>query len=972
MIHRLFAVTSLAALVAAATPAWAAPQTVTNEDIANPGSEPTYVYNLGASDMTRLIDTGGLKSEVVRLHNATLRSHRNVYFVSADAGEREAELVYCFDFSGVSYRPTSVSWRDRLTLFTRNQGAGIAIETAWSTDGENFQTIQQAQSAKGGETVDLGELMPGEPVALPARPEKVYYRVRFTPLGNNAQFVGDTAQWNRTGNNAPLFRAEFALKPLTRDTQSPGIEARTTYPVTVPHITDGKAYPQDVMAVDTAERWKFLGAVRGHSGGVETVDAPGRPGERAILCHVTVNNDNPDAPRWLAWQRELKPQLNIKGIDSVAMDIYPLDHPIEFPLMVQLGHHRGFGIIPATWRPVGELEPGKWHTVRIPIKQNRPDVDAFRLTFNTLKPGIPMKRPVRFVLDNIRFEPAPADPVANRSIDTLTTAGPVSVGYLQQTTPAEISEGDHFGLSLELQADSVVEGKLRLRGQNQQTGQSRVWTVPVSLRPPFTNIRVHVDAPMKALGFGPQRYRVAVLNNAGQEVAASSQPVPVEAYSRVAMNQRRHKLLDQTTSLLQRADELQAGGTVVDEPRVTLTVGEMFLRDGGLVEYDFDGQKEQAIAIKLMDDLEVLLERAASDLDDREAGRVREQKVDDYTIGEPLRIGDGRVWQGDHPVFFIGPLNGTDMFHRFPALGFNSTSIETRIKDWYNDMEGPRDPEFVKKFFDDSQRNGLASNLLLSSHYPPAPMPEAFAAGHSEHTGVGMFPWDVLAPETEAIFEDWYGKMLPMLREQDNLVSLGTANEPGYTVSRQSQTFAKAFGPWAEQEYGSIADANERWGTRYASFDAIDLPSFFERREQSPAAEYDWQRFVDEPVAAFFQRRKEALNSQVPGVPVWTKLMGHEVHFGYHQLNEHSSFATGQNVLGTDSSDPMWLDYLKSINPDWPVYDTEWHFMAGVDPNNQQILSKRIYSGVLHGVQAGLIWTWNRKDWRSEERRVGK
>jgi len=956
MAHRQYPAMILASLCLAASAAFAQPA-VTIDDIDQADGQATYTHQLLAADMAGL---DRLEDEAAEVEGVALHEHRNVHFVSAEEGLRTAHLTYRFDFSDVPYMPKSVAWRDRLTIFPHKSNPSLRIVSEWSVDGEQYQTIQRAES-KPDEWVNLGDLSGGEPIDLPDDTRVVYYRVRFEAVGEGSEFVGNTVQWNRTGKNAPLFRAAFELKPVTDQAVDGSLSAAVSYPAEAPHLAGGMAYPRSVTTMDTAEGWRFLGATRGHRGGIEVVEAPRRPGELALRCEATVNHANPDAPRWLTWERPLSPPLNVVDTEEVVFDLYPIDDPIDFQLMVQLGRQRGFGIIPAGWGLVGELEPGRWHTVRIPVKNKRPDIDAFRLTFNSKRHDVPQDRPIRFVIDRLRFEPAPDQPT-NTFTDVLRGTGPVAFGYLQQTSPKEISEGDAVAFDVELQCTERVDAELIVEAENDRTGRSRSWAVPVALRPPFTAVEVQVNEAMGVLGPGTHRYRVGLESSGGVQLVSGEGPAVIAAFSRLAMDRQRHALLEKTEALLARADELAAAGKLTAEPRITLVTARWFLEDGGHVESDFNEQQQRSIAMQELADLEDLVRRAESQLQDRASGRVTERAVEEYQPGEPLTIAEGKLMQRGRPILLIGPMAGVTDMARFGELGFNSSSVQTRIEDWYHG-EGRTGRSFLEDYFQRSRDHGLSTNVLLASHYPPDPMPARFEGAESPHTGVGMMPWDVLVPQTERLFEDWYGRVMPLLASQSTLASVGTANEPGYTVDRESQSFAEAFGPWAQRQYGDIEAANARWGTGYADFEAIELGSFFDRREVSPAAEYDWQRFVDDQVAPFFERRKQQLESGVPGMPVWVKLMGHDRDFGFRQLNEHSITARGQTVLGTDGRDPMWLDYMKSIDPSLPVFNTEWHILRRAEPNNQAMLTQRLYDGVVHGIQTGLLWIWTRKPW---------
>lgn len=932
--------------------------TITAGQIDTSASTPVYRYVYSASDM---VSPDKFIQDTHHMENLEVGSHQQVYFVTPKAGERHAEAVFRFDFSDLAYRPTAVTWRDRLNGFPyrRDTSGPSRVVTEWSVDGEHFTRIAELQNDIAA-VAEAGDLMDRPRFELPSGTTAVYYRVRFDMVDDDETFVGQQIQWNRTGNNAPLFLAEFELEPLQLSMSQGDISLHVTYPHRVKHLVNGVAYPRYVYEMDSDAHWIFLGALDGHSGEIKTIDAPDRPGQKALYCRANINLTNPDAPNWLAWQHELQPQLSIVGVTEAVFDVYPIDR-IEFPLMVQLGQHRGFGIVPATWKSIGNLEPGQWHEVRISVRPQRPAIDAIRLTFNRNKPGVPHKQDVRFVIDNFRLEPAQDHP-ATTFIDEMSCSGSVNAAYLQQSSPAEISQDDTVSFDMELDVVQVVESQIQVTGRNVDTGQDHTWEIPLSLRSPFTQASLHIEHPTAELGFGQLSFDLQVIDAEGTHLAQASKRSQIMAYSESAMNQQRQALLQQTQMLVARAHALTKRGIEVAEPGVTLQVATWFLENGGFIQSDFTDQKARTRALELMEHVAGLLSRAESELNAREKGDEIEPVVQDYQAGVPFTVEHGVLKQNGKPLLLIGPLSGNAPFEAYRTIGFNSMSQETRIRDWYNG-KGKYDAEWMDQYLQTGLDNNLSVHLLLSSHYPPDPMPEAFEGANSTETGVGMFPWDVLSPQTEEIFEDWYKRMIPHFQGKPALASFGTANEPGYVVSQSASNFADAFAPWLAAHYGSIEQANARWGSNYESFEAIDLPSFFTHREAHVGAEYDWQRFVDDQVAPFFQKRKERLESATPGVPVWTKLMGHEQQFGFTQLNEHSSVAVGQNVLGTDSHDKLWLDYFKSIDPSKPVFNTEWHFMANVDPNNQDMLAKRMFEGVVHGTQVGLIWTWSRKPW---------
>jgi hypothetical protein len=363
--------------------------------------------------------------------------------------------------------------------------------------------------------------------------------------------------------------------------------------------------------------------------------------------------------------------------------------------------------------------------------------------------------------------------------------------------------------------------------------------------------------------------------------------------------------------------------------------------------------------------LKGLLDSAELELNRREKGNVKEIKVDDYQVGVPVQIADGRLIQSGKPIFLLGPLGGTSHAQLMKDLGFNSQARETGINRWIANTQD-LGIEQLKILFDSSRKYGLSSTMLLSSHYKPD-MFGKYIGADSQYTGASMFPWDVLHPHVDELFDLWYKRMMPYLKNEPTLVSLGTANEPGYSVDKESKTFEAAFKVWAKDQYKDITVANKLWGSNFASFEDYNSPDFFEIRQTSQAANYDWLRFVDENVSDFFKRRKDYLLNEMPGMTVWVKLMGNTQHFGYKHLNEITNILEGQNVAGTDGHAPIWLDLIKSIDPQRPIVNSEWHFLGGsIDMNDQQLIERRMVEGMTHGICNGLIWKWRRSEWNTK------
>ncbi len=932
---------------------------VQSEEIKSKGNQVFYDYSLAASDM---IEGKKFPADAKLVENAACHKDRGTVFISADSGASEATIVYEFDFTQTQYRPTSVDWQYALNLFGKPgpNRAKVIATVAWSLDGKIYNTITQ-------ESNDPEYILPrgiksvpnGKTIKFEHTPDKVYYRVQFKTDKPEEKFQGAQAQWNRSGTNAKMFHARFNLMPLADSVIKDHVSLQVTYPEKVAHISGTQVYPEYIFNMDSAKHWKFLGATHGTKGGVELVDSPGRPGEKALLFSVKINK-NKNTPSWMYWQAVLKPELSIVGTYETEFDLYPVTK-MPFRIMTMYGNHHGFGIIPATWSPLGNHEPGKWHKIKINVGIQRRDIDVIRFTFPTRPAEVTDGVEVKFIIDNIRMTKL-ADPIAVRTIDKMSVHSGIEAGFMQMLNPTELVDDDPMKMAMELSVLKDQKATLTIDVVNKETKQSTHNELPVTLKAPFTELQVSLLHLMADTGAGNHQLTYAIHDVHGKVLATSSKPHDFIFYSEAHMHQQRKQLLARLRQLQDRKDQLQDKGIVVGEPNVTLTVCDWFLNDEGNVVDDFVRQRACGIAYEQMDYLKGLLDVAEKQLTLREQGTVKEAKVDDYQVGVPVQIADGRFIQSGKPIFLIGALGSTTHAHLLKDIGFNSQSRETGINRWIAQTQD-RGVEQLKAVFDTSRKFGISSTMLLSSHYKPT-MYGKFEGADSPHTGASMFPWDVLHPHVDELFDLWYQRMMPYLKNEPTLVSLGTANEPGYQVDKESKTFEAAFRVWAREQYGTIDVANQLWGSSFASFDDLNSPDFFVYREKSQAANYDWLRFVDEKISAFFQRRKEYLLKEMPGMTVWVKLMGNHKHIGFGHLNEITNILKGQNVAGTDGHIPIWLDLIKSINPDLPIVNSEWHFLGGsIDMNDQQLIQRRMVDGMTHGICNGLIWKWHRSEW---------
>ena len=940
------------------------------------GGGKRYTYSLYA---TRLMETGIEQAESVR--NMAVQKQGGTVFVHAEPGKQEAELVYAFDFSRTAYGIASVNVRDNLALFDGGEAddEDVTAYTEWSADGDAYKTLTTASTAGTHENQMVGNPA-GNTVDVPGLPQTFFYRVRMVLHETDADGVMTAArnQWNRSGENAAMFRVRFALKPRKRavpgkgrtkggDGSAGSLAFTVEHPERVPHIAGDLTYPDSALQVESADHWRFGGAVRGHRGGVRLVEAPGRAG-KALQLWVEANKEREDAPDWLFWQRPLDPELFITGTEHIDIDVMPLD-PIDFRITARFGSGDGLGVVPATWSSLGKLKTGQWQTVSIPIHHVRPHIDTLRFDMRVHQPGVPHRKRVRFLVDRFRFVPS-SDPVTARFVDGMKVNAPLRAAYLGVTSQVELADDEALTFQVETHTAAAQNATLEV---NAHAGGAIVkqWSTSVELAAPYTVIRAELDALAMQLPVQEASLAVRISGADGEPLAQTTDPIPVRLFRSDAFTADRKQVWRRWRQLMQAHRKLTAEGRVANLPGVSLAVAELFLRDGGFLEDDFERQREYGKARYNLNQVSDLLDRADEEIGRIGAGSLHEPRVPSFDPSVPVIKKDGMMWQNGQPIVFIGGIGWKERLAPLSSrlterLGFNAASVQARLREWFDNTTVAREHRAATwMFLDESRRAGLAANLLISGHYAPTRLPERYRGAMDSGTGSSMLPWNLAAPQTRKIYADWYEQLLPMLEGKTHLVNVETANEPNHSVRRGAPHYAEQFRQWARDKHESIDAANRLWGTEYADFNAIELPALLNADENHPGLLYDWNRFRTDIETDFFRFLKNRIRAVHPDLDVTLKLMGHLKHFGYPLLNEQTIVTEAQTLIGTDGSDPMWQDYLKSMKPEAPIINAEWHFLSGGVVENRAVMERRMFDGIAHGIGFGAIWNFRRKDWDS-------
>ncbi|MFG0250092.1 MAG: beta-galactosidase [Phycisphaeraceae bacterium JB051] len=227
------------------------------------------------------------------------------------------------------------------------------------------------------------------------------------------------------------------------------------------------------------------------------------------------------------------------------------------------------------------------------------------------------------------------------------------------------------------------------------------------------------------------------------------------------------------------------------------------------------------------------------------------------------------------------------------------------------------------------------------------------------------------------------------------------ANEPhwasakGGWLSSEASTHTHAkFRDWLKQQYADLKSLNTTWQASFESFDDVTIDIPIEPKLRGTAIWYDWCRFNMDRVTDWFTFLKTTIAEHDPAIQCTIKMLGgHMEDAGRDHGLDIEQLVNLQEVGGLDAhpspanarfhdpnkqakrahpyaidwrSQSNMLDMIKSISPDQPVYDSEWHGMGTVgwisNDMSHDFIRAAMWLSFLHGNSVINSWYWARKD----------
>lgn len=200
----------------------------------------------------------------------------------------------------------------------------------------------------------------------------------------------------------------------------------------------------------------------------------------------------------------------------------------------------------------------------------------------------------------------------------------------------------------------------------------------------------------------------------------------------------------------------------------------------------------------------------------------------------------------------------------------------------------------LANYFDDMAEYNLSGVFSTAPHYIPNTFyqehPE-IASGNAEY--VKFIPDH---PTSIEYFEKYYRTLMPRLTGKPAFDSIILMNEPTY-YTYKTPYYLPIFQQKMEEKYGTIEALNEKWGTDYADFASVEMPTEIEATPRF----YDWRVFNDSVLPDFNRRASALVKEYDKNVLTQTKVM------------QTTGVSTGGRVAGSNNWEEKPAKNLKLL-----------------------------------------------------------
>ena len=403
---------------------------------------------------------------------------------------------------------------------------------------------------------------------------------------------------------------------------------------------------------------------------------------------------------------------------------------------------------------------------------------------------------------------------------------------------------------------------------------------------------------------------------------------------------------------------------------------------------------------------EVVLDQAIEEINQQLSGAITIKAVPDLSTGgfPELQSNPDYYYKNGKAIFpttLWGMPAESDLMSTIGYLGeifFSPGSTGA--------PNGNINPNYLN-FQNNNLNNQVAAKQTPTQiHITHQPLPSWMLTAHPEIDDFsrGFVQYDINNPLTYQYSGNMVKSIATSIENNPNTgpIIYVLSNEPHWEIGEGrsgsnkgiSQMTINAYTDYLELEYSNIDSLNAIYGTNFTLFDELGTTYTvpIDTSLRGTPAWYDWMRFHMNSVTNWHQHLKDEIRSANPSALTSIKIRGRDFEIHYRDNGiDIEQLMDMQEVIGFDNhttprethfrltrpnqdwlddytiewlEQSLLLDFSKSLYPDKPTFDSEWHGLSSSAWINYSIDQSYVKSGLWLAFTNGLSlmngWWWYR------------
>ena len=326
------------------------------------------------------------------------------------------------------------------------------------------------------------------------------------------------------------------------------------------------------------------------------------------------------------------------------------------------------------------------------------------------------------------------------------------------------------------------------------------------------------------------------------------------------------------------------------------------------------------------------------------------------------------------PIFYGGymGIHNDEDVPSFAGMGVSSIVIEKGPNALGADGNGKWALKELSREFERAARANIKADMLLSPHwFPDWARKQGPDMATDRHGGIDYI---IDHPVARKAIENWLRAVAPGLKDQPALMSFNLANEPDYWHSGKDPFSRPLWIKYLKTRHGSIDALNRLYGTTYAGFGEVCVPTGEGKTTGERCAYYDWCNFNAQHFADWFHRMNGIVKEVAPAIYTQVKVSGDALDAGcltggidveaICRITDLAGCDVGTDERGHQRlyaynwrKNEIWNDLTRSFRRQ-PVANSENHTIN--DGEQRQIspdfIRASLWQGALHGLGQTACW----------------